>query len=184
VAEPRALLRDGGAVDVLWEGGSPISWSPDGRFVLYARGTTPQTNDLWVLPLFGDRKPFPLVQAPFANMAARFSPDGPWVAYSSDESGRFQVYVVPFPGPGGKWQISTAGGQFPRWAQDGKEIFFLAPDNNLIAATVSSEGSGFEVGAVRLLFQTHPKLSSDRFSAARTTSHPTDASSLTLSSDR
>lgn len=138
---------------------TPVSWSADGRFVLYTavtgRGAGAPVN-LWVLPLFGDRKPHPILQAPFRVPQAQFSPDGRWVAYVSNESGRYEVYVVPFPvSGGGKWQISTAGGSQPRWRHDGKEIFYLAADNKLMGAVVNAQGSGIEVGAVRPLFQTH-----------------------------
>jgi hypothetical protein len=107
-----------------------------------------------VLPLTGDRKPFPLLQTQFGEAAGRISPDGRWVAYRSNESGRNEIYVAPFPGPGGKWQISTAGGYYPRWRHDGSEIFYLTPDNRLMAASVNGKGAGFEVGAVKLLFAT------------------------------
>ncbi len=132
----------------------PLDWSPDGRFILL-RVNTPKTgNDLWVLPLFGDRKPFPFLQTPFNEGTGRFSPDGRWIVYGSNESGRNEVYVAPFPGPGGKWQVSAAGGSGPRWGRDGKEIFYLGPDNKLMAATVNGAGSAFEVGAARALFGT------------------------------
>lgn len=133
----------------------PMGWTPDGRFVLFAV-TAPKTGvDLWVLPLFGDRKPFPFLQTRF-NEVGSFSPDGRWIAYSSNESGRYEVYVAPFPGPGGKWQVSTAGGDWPRWRRDGKEIFYLAPapDNKLMVAAVNGVGSAFEIGAVRPLIDT------------------------------
>jgi hypothetical protein len=83
---------------------------------------------------------------------AQFGPDGRWVAYQSNESGRNEVYVAPFPGPGGKWQVSTAGGGSPRWRRDGTELFYVALDGKLMAAAVSSRGSTFDVGAVRALF--------------------------------
>ena len=108
--------------------------------------------DLWVLPLFGDRKPFPFIESPFFDAGSQFSPDGRWLAYNSNESGRSEVYVVPFPGPGGKVRISTAGGDNARWRRDGKEIFFLA-DHTLMAAAVTAKGSRFEVGAVQRLFE-------------------------------
>jgi eukaryotic-like serine/threonine-protein kinase len=135
------------------------SWSPDGRFILYNSGAgTPRTaGDIWVLPLSGDRKPFPFLQTQFNEVEGRFSPDNRWVAYFSNESGgKSEVYVAPFPGPGGKWQISTAGGNSPRWRRDGAEIFYLDPDNKLMAAAVNGKGASFVVGAVKPLFQTRP----------------------------
>jgi len=109
---------------------------------------------LFVLPLFGDRRPFPFLQTQFNTTYGRFSPDGRWVAYQSNESGRFEIYVAPFPGPGGKWQISTAGGQGPGWRRDGNEIFYLAPDNKMMTAAVNGKSASFDVGAVKPLFQT------------------------------
>jgi dipeptidyl aminopeptidase/acylaminoacyl peptidase len=132
----------------------PLDWSPDGRFVLFSSSSSAGTQaDLWVLPLFGDRKPFPFLQTPFNELRGRFSPDGRWVAYVSNDSGRNDVYVAPFPGRGGKWQISAAGGNFPRWRHDGKEIFYLAPDNTLMSVGVNGAGSAFEAGTIRPLFQ-------------------------------
>ena len=132
----------------------PTSWSADGRFLLYnSTESTPRTgNDLWVMPLFGDRKPRAFLQTAFLETRAQFGPDGRWVAYQSNESGRNEVYVAPFPGPGGKWQVSTAGGGSPRWRRDGTELFYVALDGKLMAAAVSSRGSTFDVGAVRALF--------------------------------
>jgi serine/threonine protein kinase len=132
---------------------SPQSWSPDGRFILYTSSDPPTGDDLFVLPFSGDRKPVPFLQTPFNEYDGQFSPDGRWVAYGSDESGKDEVYVASFPGPGGKWQISTAGGTFPRWRRDGTEIFYLAPDNKLMAAAVNGKGSSYEVGAVKPLFE-------------------------------
>jgi len=136
----------------------PNSWSPDGRFLLYSTTfDVPKTGtDLWVLPVSGDRKPFPFLQTEFNESRAKFSPDGGWIAYQSDESGRDEVYVTLFPGPGGKRQISTAGGTFPRWRSDGKEIFYLAPDNKLMAVEVKGQEATLEVGAARVLFDIQP----------------------------
>jgi hypothetical protein len=114
----------------------------------WAKGSTP---DIWALPLFGDRKPFPFIEEPFFELASQFSPDGRWVAYNSNESGRSEVYVVPFPGPGAKVRISTAGGDNARWRRDGKEIFYLER-NTLMAAGVTASGSRVDVGAVQRLF--------------------------------
>ncbi len=132
-----------------------FSWSPDGRFISYSTaGTASGGDDVWVWPLGGERKPFPVVQTPAGETYGTFSPDGRWIAYQSSESGRNEVYVVPFPGPGGKWQVSTAGGSYPKWRRDdGKELCYFAPDNTLMAATVTGDGSGFEAGAVQSLFQ-------------------------------
>jgi Tol biopolymer transport system component/predicted Ser/Thr protein kinase len=132
----------------------PDSWSPDGKFVLYENQASSRSSNLFILPLTGDRKPFPFLQTQFGETDGRISPDGRWVAYRSNESGRNEIYVAPFPGPGGKWQISTAGGYFPRWRHDGSEIFYLTPDNRLMAASVNGKGAGFEVGAVKPLFAT------------------------------
>ena len=132
----------------------PESWSADGRFILYGSTGGPTGNDLFVLPLTGDRKPVPFLNTQFNEFFGRFSPDGRWVAYRSNESGKFEIYVAPFPGPGGKRQISTSGGGFPRWRRDGTEIFYLAPDNKLMVASVNGKGPSFEVGAVKPLFDT------------------------------
>jgi hypothetical protein len=148
-----------GAEEVLLEDNAdkyPVSWSPDGRFILYRGGSSFGTDSkLFVLPLTGDRKPFPFLKTQFSEDLGRFSPDGRWFAYASNESSRNEVYVTSFPGAGGKWQISTAGGRFPRWRHDGAEIFYLAPDNKLMSAAVKGTGPTFEVGAVKPLFETH-----------------------------
>jgi Tol biopolymer transport system component len=133
----------------------PTSWSSDGRFLLYNSGsTTPRTgNDLWVLPLVGQQKPYLFLQTSFNEGRAQFAPDGRWIAYASNESGRNEVYVASFPGPVGKWQVSTGGGGSPRWRHDGRELFYVALDGNLMTAAVNSRESVFEIGAVRPLFK-------------------------------
>jgi Tol biopolymer transport system component len=130
---------------------NPMGWSPDGRFILYARRNGADAK-IWVLPLGGDRRPFPFRQttAPF-QLGGLFSPDGRWVAYFSNESGRVEVYVTPFPGPGPATQISTDGGIDPRWSRDGKEIFYRS-SGRLLAAAVSANGQHFEVGEAKTLF--------------------------------
>ena len=129
------------------------SWSPDGRFLLY-RAQDPRTqSDLWVLPLDGDRKPFVFLNTPFDERTAEFSPDGKWVAYQSTESGRWEIYVRPFPGPGGQWQVSTSGGSQVRWRPDGKELYYIAPDGTLMAAALAVSGAAFEPGVPVALFQ-------------------------------
>jgi Tol biopolymer transport system component len=102
---------------------APHDWSPDGKFILYGLLSSKGATDLWLLPLFGDQKPTPFIQTEFNESQGRFSPDGRWVAYISNESGPFQIYVQSFPSSGGKWQVSTNGGAQPQWRRDGKELF-------------------------------------------------------------
>jgi eukaryotic-like serine/threonine-protein kinase len=128
----------------------PCDVSPDGRFLLYQQND-PQTGvDLWLLPLFGDRQPKPFLQTKFDEASGRFSPDGRWVAYTSNESGPYEVFVQPFPGPGGKWQVSTGSGEQPAWGSDGKQLFYIAGDE-LIVVEVKT-GAQFEAGQPRELF--------------------------------
>ena len=131
-----------------------FSWSPDGQFLLYQSGPVGGTGggDLWVVRASGDRPPVPFLQTPFAKSAARISPDGRWVAYASNESGNSEIYVTSFPRPGGKWQVSVAGGQWPRWRRDGREIYYIAPDRRLMAASVDGTGAAFEIDPVQPLF--------------------------------
>jgi Tol biopolymer transport system component len=132
----------------------PMDWSPDGRFLLY-RQLDPKTGaDLWVFPLFGEHKAFPFANTNFNEDSGQFSPDGRWIAYQSNESGRFEIYVQPFPGPGGKWQVSTGGGIEARWCRNGKELFYIAPDGKLMAVTIHGAGQTLEVSAAVALFQT------------------------------
>ncbi len=129
--------------------------SPDGRFLLYRASEPPKiVSDLWVLPLDGDRKPFPFSNTPFEERTGQFSPDGRWVAYQSNESGRYEIYVRPFPGPGGQWQVSNSGGSQVRWRRDGKELYYISPDGKLMAAAVVVNGSSFEAGVPMALFET------------------------------
>jgi serine/threonine protein kinase len=135
---------------------TPTSWSADGRFIAFTNTDT-KTNtkdDLWILPLFGDRKPYPFLQTPFNEIDAQFSPDGHWIAYVSDESGTNQVYLAPFPGPGGKREVSRDGGTEPRWRADGKELFFVAADKKLMAVEVDAKGDTLEIGNAQPLFDT------------------------------
>ncbi len=135
----------------------PSDWSLDGKFLLYHTMNNPKTKtDLWVLPFTGDKKPSEFLKTEFNEGFGVFSPDGKWIAYQSDESGTYQIYVRPFPGPGGQRQISTAGGARPRWRRDGKEIFYIGSDNKLMAAEVKWSGMTFQVGTVRPLFEVRP----------------------------
>jgi serine/threonine-protein kinase len=122
-------------------------WSRDGRYLIL-RTLNPKTkSDLWVQPLDADKpaasKAFPYLQTEFGEQFARLTPDGHWLAYTSDESGRNEIYVRPFPTPGSKWQVSTNGGERSIWSRDGKELYFLGPDGMMIVAEVKS-GSKFE----------------------------------------
>ena len=122
----------------------PNDWSPDSRFLLYQHGDPKTGWDLAAMPMMGDRKPTVVASTPFEERGGQFSPDGRWVAYQSNESGRSEIYVQSFPGPGGKWQVSTAGGTDARWRPDGKELFFLAPDAKLMAVSVRASDSTFD----------------------------------------
>jgi len=129
----------------------PNDWSQDGRLIIYS-GPDPKTRfDVRVLPLAGDRKPFSFNPTPAGESAAKLSPDGRWIAYTSSESGSSEVYVQSFPSGGGKRQVSTSGGVGPLWRGDGEELFYYAPDGNLMAVTVRS-GATFEAGAPLKLF--------------------------------
>jgi serine/threonine protein kinase/Tol biopolymer transport system component len=134
---------------------TPTSWSPNRRFILYTISSQRSGYDIWVLPLTGDRKPFPFAATTYAEQWGQFSPDGNWVAYMSDESGHSEVYVTPFPGPGGKLPISESGGSYPRWRRNGKELFFQSLDNRLMAATLNVGTVRVDVEGVRPLFEAH-----------------------------
>jgi Tol biopolymer transport system component len=133
------------------------SWAPDGRSIVYEVNDPKTRGDLWMLPLSGDRKPVPLVTTPFAETHAQISPDGKWLAYSSNETGQTEIYVRPFPTGDGKWQISTGGGLvgfYPRWRGDGRELFYMDTGAGvmIMAVDVTSSGSAFEAGTPRALF--------------------------------
>jgi eukaryotic-like serine/threonine-protein kinase len=139
----------------------PTSWSRDGRFLLYrTSGSLTTKHSLWVLPLEGDKKPFPFLRTEFNNDDGQFSPDGHWVAYDSDESGRSEIYVRTFSpdstaaasDTGGKWLISIGGGNQPRWRVDGKELYYLSPDRKLMAVEITAKAE-FQAGVAKLLFQ-------------------------------
>jgi Tol biopolymer transport system component len=128
-------------------------WSPDGRFlVVMGQGT--KLLDLWALPVSGEEQPFPFLATEFPESAARFSPSGTWLAYQSFKSGRPEIYLRPFPKGDREWKISTGGGQRPRWRGDGRELYFVAPDGNLMAAGVRT-GETVEAGVPAPLFKTN-----------------------------
>jgi eukaryotic-like serine/threonine-protein kinase len=137
------------------------SWSRDGRYLLYFTIDSKKYSDLWVLPLEGYRKPIPFLRTEFDEGQGYFSPDGRWIAYYSNETGRYEIYVRPFSADspresssdGPKWLISTAGGVEPRWRADGRELFYVALDGKLMAVNVTT-GLVFQAGVPKALFQT------------------------------
>ena len=129
------------------------SWSADSLLYETGRSRSATGNDIWVLPMSGDLTPRPFLRTRANEQDPRFSPNGRWVAFTSDESGREEVFVVPFPGPGGRIPISSQGGTDPRWRQDGTEIFYMGPRQTLMAAGVNGRNAEFEVGTVSRLFE-------------------------------
>lgn len=131
-----------------------LDWSSDGRTILYVSLDPVTAADVWAYPIGGDRKPFPVLRTPFDEVDAHFSPDGRWIVYRSNESGPYEIYVRPFPGPGTNQLVSTKGGQQPRWGRDGKEVFYLSPGGQMMAAAVkvSSDGRSITSGAPVALF--------------------------------
>jgi eukaryotic-like serine/threonine-protein kinase len=149
---------------MLW----PTDWSRDGKFILCVQGEIIARNrgEIWVLPISVDRKPRVFIRAPAAAYDGQFSPDGHWVAYVSRESGREEVYIVPFDGNQvsntapfeqvaitKRWQVSANGGAFPRWRRDGKELFYVAPGNQFVAVGVETKAGAFSLREARPLFR-------------------------------
>ena len=151
----------------------PLDWSLDGKYLLFVKGDyqVRGSGDLWVLPMTGgDRKPFPFLATPFEEVDGVFSPDGRYVAYTSNESGREEVYVARFqpPGTGGgasqrrgqtaapEWQISTGGGSLPRWRRDGREIYYRKADNaTVVAVPLSLGGDTVTIGTERPILRAY-----------------------------
>ncbi len=131
----------------------PSDWSADGRYIAYTRRARSRASDVWVLPLFGDRQPFPVIQTEFTETSGVFSPDVRWIAYTVADGEQTNVFVQPFPGAGDKYQVSKDGGSHPVWRADGKELFYLSPDGTLLAVTIESTRA-FEAGVPRTLFRT------------------------------
>ena len=132
----------------------PTSWSRDGQSILFTRFVPRGHSGVWLLPLSGDHQPKPLLQSPAIDqMLGTLSPDGRFMAYASNESGRPEVYVQTFPPSGNKWRVSSESGFFPQWRDDGKELFFITGDGKLMSAQIKT-GAGFESDIPRQLFQT------------------------------
>jgi Tol biopolymer transport system component len=138
------------------ENETPLDWSQDGRFLLYSTQNPKTASDIWALPLIGERKSFPVLESTFDEIQGQFSPDGRWLAYASNESGRYEIYVRTFPEASGKWLVSAAGGMQPRWRRDGRELFYVAPDTRLMAVTLRlvPDAHLFEARAPVALFPT------------------------------
>jgi serine/threonine-protein kinase len=135
----------------------PNSWSPDGKVLAFTQLNSDTSWDILTLAIEGDeksgwkpREPKPFLNSPFNEADAAFSPDGRWLAYGSDESGNSEVYVRPFPGPGGKWQISTGGGLLPRWSRSSKEFFYRTTDSKIMVATYTATGDSFHADKPQL----------------------------------
>jgi Tol biopolymer transport system component len=126
------------------------SWSPDGQTIAFMEVNSETGQDIWTLGL-GDRKARPFLKTQANETAPRFSPDGHWMAYTSDESGRWEVYAQPYPGPGGKWQISTDGGTEPVWNPVGRELFYRS-GNRMMAVPVTLQ-PGFSAGKPVAMFE-------------------------------
>jgi len=127
-------------------------WSPDGNYLVYVSGGRGTRNDLWLLPLAGDRTPVPYLEAPSNQIQAAISPNGRWITYVSDESGMWEVFIQAFPVAGSKRRISVGGGAQPQWRGDGRELYYLSLDNTLMAVDITLNGS-VQVGRLRPLFK-------------------------------
>ncbi len=139
------------------EGKWPVSWSPDGRFVLYVTNNDRTSNDIWVLLRDGSGSPYPYLHTAASENWAAFSPDGKWVAFSATESGQPEVFVAPFPAATRRWRVSADGGSQARWRRDGKEIFYVAPNKMLMSAQIETSASGITVKDYDPLFELqHP----------------------------
>jgi Tol biopolymer transport system component len=145
---------------------TPTDWSADGRYIAYT-STSSGSSDVWVLPMFGDRKPFPVVHSQFQETNGVFSPDGRWLAYTSNESGQGNILVQPFPSTGGKYQVSRDGGTQAVWRADGKELFYMRPDGAMMAVSIDAKDQ-FIAGVPQALFQTTARPgTSQRFAVSK-----------------
>jgi Tol biopolymer transport system component len=131
----------------------PTGWSPDGRLVLHTYPTAATETDIRAVPADGSGKDRPVLGSPSSEDDGIFSPDGSWIAYASDESGRPEIYAQRFPGGSPRTRISAGGGEAPRWRADGREMFYLASDNRVTAVETRLSGAVLEIGPARELFE-------------------------------
>ena len=154
----RAANGSGDAEGLLPGANFPSAWSPDGRFIIFVRRGVKTRMDIYALPLFGDRKEYLILNSPFNEQTPAFSPDGRWLAYTSDETGNYEIYVQSFSADGklgaDKQRVSTIGGTYPVWRRDGSELFFVAPDGQMMSSAVKTGGTEFQFGAPKPLFKT------------------------------
>ena len=148
-----------GEAEVLISGANfPADWSPDGRFIIYLHRGVKTRMDMWALPMFGEKKEYQLLNSPFDEQTPQLSPDGRWLAYPSDETGNYEIYVQSFSADGklgaNKKRVSTAGGTAPVWRRDGSELFFVAADGQMMSSAVKTGGTEFEFSAPKALFKT------------------------------
>ncbi len=143
----------------------PLDWTRDGRWIIFRLNADDERllPDLWAFEVSANAAPIPIVETPFFEEEARFSPDGKWIVYSSEESGQAEIYAAPFPGPGRKWQVSTAGGYGPAWGVDGKEIYYVGRDANLMSVEVSADETGLQLGQSNVLFRLPPSTGPNRY---------------------
>jgi Tol biopolymer transport system component len=144
-APSELLLKPPGRVSI-------DSWSSDGKFLFYTEAG-PKTSSLRALPLSDERKPTPVVESAFNVRRGRISPDGRWIAYVSDETGRDEIYVQTFPAGGGKWVVSGNGGTHPEWRGDGRELFFASPERMIMSVMMAGGANAMEAGIAHPLFR-------------------------------
>jgi Tol biopolymer transport system component len=157
----QVLSSGSGTEELLYESDllkAPMSWAPDGKRIVFWQQDPKNSGDLWILPLDGDKKPVALIATPFNETHAQISPDGKWIAYASNSTGRAEIYVQPFPTGSGRYQISFHGGDWPRWRGDSKELFYhtiattqdapatvgLIIGGSLLSAALSANGGVLE----------------------------------------
>jgi Tol biopolymer transport system component len=155
------LTTDGGQERPLLQSNNPkrpCDFSPDGRLLLYREDDRDTLGDLKVLPLFGERLPRAFMATRFDEQSGAFSPDGRWVAYSSDESGRQEIYVASFPEPTRRYRVSSQGGTNPRWSRDSREFFYLAGGKSMMAVSVKYHDPELVFGPPKRLFDVRVSL--------------------------